>query len=228
VARPWFPLYPGDYLQDTQHLGPTEHGIYLMLMCQYYSTGKPLPANAMQLQRVCKCFADQEAQALQAVLQEFFDEHDGLYHHARIDAELKKANKISSKRSEAARKRHAKAPANAQQLQVQLDTQPQPQPQKDIDTSAAADRCPYEKIIEIYHQELPSLPKAQTMTNKRRSSIRARWTENKKHQSLEFWQWFFSKVRANPWWMGEAGDWKIPNFDWLMNPTNFVKVIEHV
>jgi uncharacterized protein YdaU (DUF1376 family) len=218
----------GNYRRETTHLSLLEHGIYRSLLDTYYLGEGPLCGDDAKLMRTHNIRTTDEEKAFKNVISDFFILQDGEYWHEDCQDRIAKYQNKSEKARQSARARWD-GNANAMRTHSECNANQEPTTNNQTkDTSAAADRCPYDKIIEIYHQELPSLPKAQTMTNKRRSSIRARWTENKKHQSLEFWQWFFSKVRANPWWMGEAGDWKIPNFDWLMNPTNFVKVIEHV
>jgi uncharacterized protein YdaU (DUF1376 family) len=113
----WWPRYVGDYQRKTAHLSLIEHGAYTLLLDHYYSTAKPLPANASVLHRVCRAFAPDEQGAVQSVLDQFFTlEPDG-YHNKKADKELLKRGEISKKRQNAALIRHSKddasAPANA-------------------------------------------------------------------------------------------------------------------
>lgn len=109
----WWPRYVGDYQRKTSHLSLVEHGAYVMLLDHYYSTGKPLPANAPILHRVCRAFASDEQDAVQSVLDQFFVlEPDG-YHNRKADEELAKRGDITKKRADAANARHEKARANA-------------------------------------------------------------------------------------------------------------------
>lgn len=97
----WYAEYPGDYGRKTAHLSLVEHGAYLLLRHHYYSTGKPLPANADVLLRVCCALADDEKAAVLRVVEEFFVlEADG-YHNRRCDEEIAKRGEISKKRSAA-------------------------------------------------------------------------------------------------------------------------------
>lgn len=113
MARPWFPFYFADYESKTAHLSLAEHGAYLLLIGAYYKTGKPLPANAVQLQKICRAFAPDEVQALHSVLAQYFRLEGETYYHARCDEEIQKSNKISEVRSKVAHDRHANAPAIA-------------------------------------------------------------------------------------------------------------------
>ena len=129
----WYPRYCGDYIRDTGHLSMMQDGAYNRLLDHYYATGKPLPAIAEQLQRICRAVAPVEQEALQAVIQEFFHLEGNVYRNHRADKEIAKMNNISEIRREVALRRYNKqpaiAPAIAEQLQDQLHTQPQPQPQ---------------------------------------------------------------------------------------------------
>lgn len=133
MSSAWFPFYFADYAAKTEHLSLAEHGAYLLLMGSYYKRGCKLPANAEQLQRICKAFGQAEVDAMQSVLDQFFEKRKDGYYHNRIEEEIKKQKDISKKRSEAAKIRHANADANADANAAasaeHLDTQSQSQSQ---------------------------------------------------------------------------------------------------
>jgi uncharacterized protein YdaU (DUF1376 family) len=122
------PLYVGDYLRDTRRLSTVEHGAYLLLIMEYWTSGG-LPDNDEQLRRITG-MAAAEWRRSKEIIQEFF--YDG-WHHKKIDAELARSGEISRKRSASAKVKHANAGANAganRPAQAELlPTQPQPQPQ---------------------------------------------------------------------------------------------------
>src|SRR4051794_35736269 len=111
MSNPWSSFYWRDYVGDTGHLSLEEHGAYLLLMAHYYMSGKPLPANASALHRICRCMSNTDRAAIERVANEFFIRDGDVYRHSRIDREIEKAIEISSKRRESANKRHQKSSA---------------------------------------------------------------------------------------------------------------------
>ena len=90
--------------------------------------------------------------------------------------------------------------------------------------------CPHQEIISLYHAALPSCPRMKTWGDERQESLRARWREDEKRQSLDYWRRFFASVAESEFLTGRSyGQGKRPFFaslDWLVLPTNFAKVIE--
>jgi len=116
---PWTAFYWDDWDAATAHLNLTEQGAYLALLKHYYRTGKPLPANAEQLHRICRASGQQEQHAVDSVVGQFFTlEADG-YRNKRADEELQKSADISLKRSVAALSKGSKSKAIAKQLSTQ-------------------------------------------------------------------------------------------------------------
>lgn len=111
------PLYVADYLADTSHLNAAEHGAYLLLIMHYWQKGG-LPNDEQLLCRIARMQPDEWARS-RSIIAEFFDES---WRHHRIDAELAKAEDISSKRAEAARQRKSKSSPNAEQEQSNCST----------------------------------------------------------------------------------------------------------
>lgn len=69
------------------------------------------------------------------------------------------------------------------------------------------------------------------LTKDRLTKIAARWNESSVHQDLDFWAAYFRLVGSSAFLMGEGEgrDGAKPfraTFDWLIKPSNFVKVVE--
>lgn len=85
-----------------------------------------------------------------------------------------------------------------------------------------ADDVPCDEIFEAYERVLPTKPKVKIRDDDRRKAIRSLWRKDKRFQSVEFWERYFSVVRGSTFLMGS----KTFAFDWLMKPANFKKVAE--
>jgi len=89
--------------------------------------------------------------------------------------------------------------------------------------------CPYQKIVSLYHEICTSLPKVKTLTDTRKRYLRARWKE---HPGMDFWRELFEKVEASDFLTGRAdyGNRKpfIANFEWIIRPNNFAKILEGI
>lgn len=121
----WMPLYTGDYLKDTQRLSQGEHGAYILLILEYWNTGRPLPLSEKECNCIAKAFSEEERQNVGKILSLFFTKKSTGFHHKRIEKELKKNKEVSLKRKQAADKRwdanaYANNDANSMRSQPQL------------------------------------------------------------------------------------------------------------
>lgn len=91
---------------------------------------------------------------------------------------------------------------------------------------------PYEKIVKIYHEKLPQLPKVEVISNTRKAKLKTCWsqkaTEHFKPQDLVWWQDYFEYVGRVPFLLGENNKGWRANFDFLINLNSLVKVMEGV
>ena len=102
-------------------------------------------------------------------------------------------------------------------------------PDGDLSPPAAA-RVPYQKILDLYHDELPGLPTVRKLTDTRRGYIRQRWLDGDL-PDLDTWGKYFKYVSTSDFLMGrKAGQRDRPPFQadlaWLCRPENFAKVFE--
>ncbi len=89
---------------------------------------------------------------------------------------------------------------------------------------AVSVNCPYVKIKELYHSICVSFPKIKDITGNRKKAIAARW---RTHKSLEIFQELFTIAESSPFLKGENDRNWSADFDWMMKPTNFSKILEH-
>lgn len=105
-ARPdtWMPLYWGDYVRDTGHLGCAGHGAYLMMIKHYWCTGTPLNDDDSELWRIACCEGKREWLKIRPALERLFLIGDGLWRHKRVEIELAKAVRKTEERRESGSK----------------------------------------------------------------------------------------------------------------------------
>lgn len=101
--------------------------------------------------------------------------------------------------------------------------------------------APVDELVKLYNRELGDrLANALRLTAKRKSAITARWHEMLNSESpdgsvryfdresgLAWWAKFLKKVRMNPHWMGDNDRGWRADLDWIVNPNNFVKILEY-
>jgi uncharacterized protein YdaU (DUF1376 family) len=81
----WMPVYIGDYLADTMHLSTEQHGAYLLLLFHLWRRGI-LQDDDVMLAQVTGLTTSAWRMS-RAVLGEFFEIRDGLWHHGRVERE---------------------------------------------------------------------------------------------------------------------------------------------
>lgn len=126
AALPYMRLYIADYLADTAHLSAAQHGAYLLLIMNYWQTGRALPADDSKLARIARMTPKEWAEH-GPMLAEFFHDIDGAWHHKRIDHELDavRAKSDSARNARAQRKsyeRRTPAPTNVERTPNHTDT----------------------------------------------------------------------------------------------------------
>ena len=97
--------------------------------------------------------------------------------------------------------------------------------------------CPTEELLNLYHQECKSLPRVLMLNDTRKKHLVSRWRDvdaednlQTKEEGLTIFRQIFQQVHKSDFLSGRTQNrngrvWKA-SFDWLMMPTNFLKVVE--
>lgn len=93
-------LHIGDYDKATAHLTACEDGVYGRLLRRYYDTEAPLPLDLKALQRLVRARSRDEKEAVETVLDEFFQKRDDGWHHPRCDEEIARFQETQDEREE--------------------------------------------------------------------------------------------------------------------------------
>lgn len=112
AALPYMQLYVADYLADTMHLTTEEHGAYLLLIFNYWQTGRAIPVS--RLARIAR-LSDERWTVVERSLNEFFNERSGEWVHDRIERDLEAVHATQTQRSAAGK---ASAEARAARAQA--------------------------------------------------------------------------------------------------------------
>jgi len=258
AALPYMQFYVAEYQADTMHLTAEEHGAYLLLIFNYWQTGKPIPKK--RLQKIARVSSDRWT-GVKDTLSEFFKDTGDEWVHDRIEADLKAAKdaqaqraaagKASAEARKAAKRDALKRESNDRSTGAQRDeskpstNKEQNRTEQSNNTPSSHDDAPsqetnssgrakpdYEGIVDLYNDLLGEfLPSVVKVSDKRKKLMNARWKqkwgENSRGDDLGFWRKYFLHVRRSKPLTGtkDGFDWA-PNFDWLLNESNMLKVIE--
>lgn len=94
----WYKRYPSDYMGKTAHLSLIEHGAYNVLLDHCYSQEK-LCSDKDAVYRIARAFTQQERDAVDSVLLQYFVLTGDFYTNKRVNKELAKATEQSIKNS---------------------------------------------------------------------------------------------------------------------------------
>jgi hypothetical protein len=94
----------------------------------------------------------------------------------------------------------------------------------------AVSGVPYQKIVDLYHEKLPTLPRVEKLTATRKSQIRQRWLQDDL-PDLNNWENFFDYVSQSKFLMGGSTPVNghrvfTANLEWITKESNFIKICE--
>lgn len=78
----------GDYAAATAHLSLLEDAVYSRMLRRYYLQEGPLPSDSRQVARLVGARSQDELDAVEAVLSEFFDLQEDGWHQKRADEDI--------------------------------------------------------------------------------------------------------------------------------------------
>jgi len=149
AALPYIQLYTADYLADTMHLTTEEHGAYLLLIFNYWQTGKAIPKK--RLQKIARVPNDRWP-SVEDSLSEFFSDDGENWVHDRIERDLEavkeaqeqrvragKASAEARKRSQQAKKKRNDSDRSTSVEQPLEHTANETPTNKDTDTDTDSD-----------------------------------------------------------------------------------------
>lgn len=84
------------------------------------------------------------------------------------------------------------------------------------------DKVDYQSIVDLYHENCPSLPKVLKINETRKKLIRARLRD----YDLDEITTIFANAEASDFLSGRDGAWQSCNFNWLLTDSNALKVLE--
>lgn len=98
--------------------------------------------------------------------------------------------------------------------------------------------CPHQRVIDLYHAELPTCPQVREWNQTRQKYLQSRWREKAsvlkwQHEAdgLEWFKRFFVWVSESEFLTGKADGRNgqspfVADLEWLIRPSNFAKVVE--
>lgn len=120
-------------------------------------------------------------------------------------------------------------PPDTEQIQNRTDTEVINSPQQAGDESDIS-HCPHQEIISLYAKLLPVGIQPKVWNEARQAALRARWREEPKRQTLEWWERFFIHIAKSDFLTGKVANRDGRAFeislDWIITSKNFLKIIE--
>ena len=240
----------GDYQSHTNHLDPLEDLAYRRMLDWCYLHEKPLPLDANEIARIIRL--RDHAAIVRDVLNEFFS----LYEEGWVcDRVLEEIQHYKAKIEQASRagKASAERRSNAGSTDVQLTNNHKPITNNQIKPSICPPNgelepasikklpeCNHKAVIELYHENLPTMRRVEVWNETRAGYLRQRWREVAVELAqekaievgdvLNWWAEFFQSVGKSRFLTGRVnskdGRAFVADLEWILKPSNFAKIVE--
>ena len=235
----------GDYASHTRHLNVVEDCAYRRLLDFYYLHEKPIKQHDIARQINMR----EHEQEVLSVLNEFFLSTDQGFvsprankeiehYHSRIE-QASKAGKASAERRFNARSTDVQPTNNHKP--ITNNQEPYIKEGKPSLSGTVFPPCPHTELLKLWGKNLPHLTQPRTWEGNRQTNMRQRWVQAAKpsayspegykttEEGLKWWDSFFGYI-ANDTSLANGFEtkgrtWR-PDLEWVVNATNFQKIID--
>jgi len=249
----FYQFHIGDYKSHTHHLSMIEDLAFRRLLDHYYLHEAPIKQRDIARQIGMR---DSEQEVL-AVLSEFFISTEDGFINPRADTEIAKYRKFSEDGKKGAAMRwhkdtngEANSPPNATPMATNnhkpiTNNQIKPSicpPNGELEPAPIKKlpECNHKAVIELYHENLPTMRRVEVWNETRAGYLRQRWrevaTELAQEKAIEvgdvlnWWAEFFQSVGKSRFLTGRVnskdGRAFVADLEWILKPSNFAKIVE--
>jgi uncharacterized protein YdaU (DUF1376 family) len=246
----FYQFHIGDYKSHTHHLSPMEDLAFRRLLDHYYLHEVPIKQRDIARQIGLRDFE----QEVLTVLNEFFVSTENGFINPRADEEINKYRKFSEDGKKGAAKRwhkdsngEANSPPNAtpiatnnQEPITNNQLKPSICPPDGEPKAKKLPECDHKAVIELYHQNLPTMRRVEVWNETRAGYLRQRWREVAAELAqaqdittsdvLNWWGEFFQSVGKSRFLTGRVnskdGRAFVADLEWILKPSNFAKIVE--
>jgi len=249
----FYQFHIGDYKSHTHHLSMIEDLAFRRLLDHYYLHEAPIKQRDIARQIGMR---DSEQEVL-AVLSEFFISTEDGFINPRADTEIAKYRKFSEDGKKGAAMRwhkdtngEANSPPNATPMATNnhkpiTNNQIKPSicpPNGELEPAPIKKlpECNHKAVIELYHENLPTMRRVEVWNETRAGYLRQRWREVAAELAqekaievgdvLNWWAEFFQSVGKSRFLTGRVnskdGRAFVADLEWILKPSNFAKIVE--
>ena len=224
---PWFKFYPSDFTAEVAHLTAEERGAFISLLASMWQNGGSVWNDDKDLRRITAVDVRRWPRVKARLLPLLIATEDDRLTHNLIVRELDKAaSKRPIKRTTEAQQRSPIRGGAANKINglLPLDTRYQIPEEEEVCANAHTSARDLQTAFDNWNKladEL-DLPLASTLTDDRKRKLRARLKEH----GLKGWDDALDNLTRMPFWTGSNDRrWSV-TFDWMLSPSNFVKILD--
>lgn len=217
---PAFPFYAQDFLVGVMHLENDEIGGYIKLLAYQWVKGA-IPYQSL------KKIIGADFESIWAGVKDKFLEIDGSYYNLRMEEERVKREAFSDKQSKngllGGRPPKGNKPKNnPNKSQTKAKQKPLEKENESESEKEKENKIDNKEIIKIFNSVCKNLPKVSKLTPSRNAALNARIKE----YNFKTLGDVFILVSQSPFLNGDNEREWVADFDWILQPKNFIKIIE--
>jgi uncharacterized protein YdaU (DUF1376 family) len=229
LSMPYYPLFHRDFHFDTMLWPLDAVGAMIRLMNWQWERGF-LPGNQKQLAQICQCQDSEQWSRLwiDYLSEKFPEAEPGKLRNDRLHREYVRICDRNAKAKAAADKRWSDRTSHTEtETETETDTNSSPSGRVAV---------PHQKIVDLYHEHCPALPRVKVINSKRQAALRARWKtfsvevkgKERHFNDLKTWERYFKFITNNcPFLLGNNERNWVANFDFCIRETAMVGVFEN-